>query len=69
MTPEMSSKVQAWRVKAAEGTLSLDEMKEAIKALRADRMGAGAQAQKTAATRKKAVAEIPSVDDMLADLG
>ena len=40
MSPELQSKIAHWRVKAVNGTLSADEMREAITALRADRVGA-----------------------------
>ena len=65
---ELQTKIAAWRLRAADGTLTIEEMKEAIVFLRAGRLGAAQAAQKTAATRKKAIAAIPSADDMLADL-
>jgi len=65
---DLQAKITAWRIKAAEGTLTLEEMKEAIVHLRAGRLGAAQAAGKAAATRKKAIAVIPSADDMLADL-
>ena len=34
-SPEMQAKIQLWRQKAREGTLTQDEMREAIAALRA----------------------------------
>ena len=40
MSPELVSKIAHWRAKAANGTLTADEMREAIAALRADRVGA-----------------------------
>lgn len=68
ISPELQSKLAAWRIKALDGTLSLEEMKESVTYLRAGRLGAAQAAQKTAATRKKAIAVIPSADDMLSDL-
>lgn len=65
---ELSAKIAAWRLKAAEGTLTLEEMKEATKYLRAGRMQAGAAASASVAKRKKAIAEIPNAEDMLNDL-
>lgn len=65
---ELQAKIASWRLRAAEGTLTLEEMKEAIVFLRAGRLGAAQAAQKTAATRKKAIAAIPSAEDMLSDL-
>ena len=40
MSPELQSKIAHWRVKAVNGTLTADEMREAITALRQDRVGA-----------------------------
>lgn len=65
---ELQAKIAAWRIKAVEGTLSLEEMKEGVIFLRAGRLTAATAAQKSASTRKKAIAAIPSAEDMLADL-
>jgi len=63
---ELQAKITSWRLRAAENALTLDEMREAIKLLRAGRLTAlGASA---AAKRTKAIAVIPSAEDMLADL-
>lgn len=63
---ELQSKIANWRLRAAEKTLTLEEMKEAIIYLRAGRVNA---ASSVAATkRKKAIAAVPSADDMLSDL-
>ena len=63
---ELLSKIALWRAKAADGTLSLDDMKEAVREMRAGRMAA--QSASDASRRKKAKAEIPSADDMLNEL-
>lgn len=39
---DLSTQVQLWRQKAREGTLTQDDMKEALIALRASRQAAGA---------------------------
>lgn len=65
---ELQSKIADWRLRAAEGKLTLDEMKEAIKYLRAGRFAAAQAAANSSTKRKKAAAEIPSAEDMLADL-
>jgi len=65
---ELQAKVASWRLRAAEGTLSLDEMKEAVAVLRGGRLSAAtaaASAHRTAA--KRAVA--PPAEDMLGELG
>jgi hypothetical protein len=66
MSPELVSKIAIWRQQAAAGTLTQDQMKEAITALRADRVGA--QVASDASRRKKAKTEIPSADDLLNEL-
>jgi hypothetical protein len=63
---ELQAKISVWRQRSREGTLTQDEMKEAILALRAGRVAA-MQASSTA-KRKRAIAAIPSADDMLSEL-
>lgn len=67
MSPELQSKIALWRQKAVQGTLTQEEMKEAILALRADRVGAAVAS--AASKRSKAKAEIPDADDLLAEMG
>jgi hypothetical protein len=67
MSPELQSKIALWRQKAVQGTLTADEMKEAITALRQDRVGAAVAS--AASKRSKAKAEIPDADDLLAEMG
>ena len=62
---ELQAKIASWRQRASEGTLTLDEMKEAILHLRAGRVSA-ANAASSAKRKKTSVA--PPADDMLADL-
>ncbi len=52
---ELEYKIKVWREKAAAGTLTLDEMKEAIVHLRQGRMAAAEAASKSTAggARKK----------------
>lgn len=61
------ARVTEWRAKAQAGTLTVEEMREAIKVLRAGRVSA-AFASETA-RRKKAKAVVPSADDLLSELG
>jgi len=62
---ELQIKVQEWRKKAREGTLTLEETKEAIKALRAGRamVAQAAGGSKTSKAKPK-----PSGDDLLSEL-
>jgi hypothetical protein len=66
MTPELNSQIAIWRQHAADGTLTLDEMREAIKALRGGRASA-AIASATSKT-KKAPMVVASADDLLGEL-
>ena len=68
MNPELQSNIATWRAKAAEGTLTFEEMKEAVLALRAGRCEASKTAQNAAVKRKKAIAAIPSAADMMSEL-
>ena len=63
---ELQAKITSWRLRAAEGSLTIEEMREAIKYLRAGRVAAANAS--AASKRKTAIAVIPSADDMLADL-
>lgn len=65
---ELQSKIAGWRLRAAEGTLTIEEMKEAIIHLRAGRMNAAAAAAATkrASGAKKTV--IANSDDLLSEL-
>lgn len=63
---ELQQKIATWRMKASEGTLTLEEMREAVLVLRADRVNA--QNASAASKRKKAIVEIPSAANMLSDL-
>lgn len=63
---ELQAKITSWRRKAAEGTLTLDEMKEAVVHLRGGRVAAATASAAGRSKRKKSVA--PPADDMLADL-
>lgn len=67
MTPELNAKIAIWRQKQAEGTLTLDEMREAIIALRGGRVSASIASATSKA--KKAPVVAPSADDLLSELG
>ena len=54
-TPEMQAKIQLWRQKAREGTMTVEEYREVIAALRQDRVaaaGASASSKERKATAK-----------------
>ena len=62
LSAELQQKMANWRVKAAAGTLSREEMREAILALRGSRRAAATEATRS----KKAPAK--STDEMLNEL-
>jgi len=66
MTPELLNKISQWRQRCIDGTITQNEWKEAIKALREDRRNAIAQG-KTASSRK-AAGPVRSADDILKGL-
>ena len=65
--PELNAKISVWRQAAIDGTLSQEDLREAIEALRGARRSAAVAPDKS--RRAIAVREIPSADDLLAELG
>lgn len=65
-SPEVQHRIAILRQKIADNSLSMEEMKEAIKYLRGDRRNAHAASD--GARRKKAVAAIPNADDLLNEM-
>jgi len=66
---EMTAKVALWRQKAREGTLTKEEMKEAIAALRGERAKVAQPTAGSKVTRaKKEAAKKPDGDDLLSQL-
>lgn len=64
--PETQSKIAIWRQKAADGTLSVEEMRGAIQLLRGPRASA---ATTSANARSRARKEVKSAEDLLGELG
>ena len=62
ISPELQNKLSIWRSKAAAGTITLEEMREAIVALRAGRKGAAAAPSTKSKSNR-------SADELLGDLG
>ena len=68
-SPELQAQVQLWRQKAREGTLTQGEMRQAIAALRQDRVGAAAVSAKSKATKATARAKANvNSEDLLNEL-
>lgn len=67
--PTLLNQIAVWRSKAADGTITLDEMREAIKVLRANRMStAEAAAKSKSGGKKKAPAAPINAADLLSQL-
>lgn len=68
--PELLNKLSTWRARAADGSLTIEEMREAVKVLRANRMStAEAAAKSTKSGSKKKVPAAPiNAEDLLSQL-
>ncbi len=66
ISPELSAKIQVWRQKSLDGTITIEEQREALKLMREGRLAA-AQAS-AAGKRAKAKAAVPNADDLLNEL-
>ena len=64
--PETQAKIALFRAKMAEGTMTIEEMKEAVELLREGRLAASLAS--ASSTRKRAAREIPKADDLLGEL-
>lgn len=66
-SPEVQSRIAVLRAKALDGSLSIDDMKEAINLMRADRTGAAVASANSKA--KAAKTAVPNVSDLLDEIG
>jgi len=66
-SPETLARIAEWRAKALNNTLTVEDMREALRTMRGDR--AGAAFASDASRRKKAKAEIPDAQSLLDELG
>ena len=69
MSPEVQQRLAILRAKSQAGDINLDEYREAIRLMRADRQTAQTASANSTARRKVAKAEIKSADEMLDELG
>lgn len=65
-SPETLNRIAQLRAKVADGTITMEEMKEGVLLLRQDRKLAASSSD--TARRAKAKAVIPSADDLLNEL-
>ena len=64
MSQVITSQLQIWRQKVNDGTITQDEMREAIQAIRKERVGSS---EKSAVSRAKAAPKVAiNADDVLA---
>ncbi len=70
MSEVIAGNIQIWRAKAADGTITLEEMRQAIAAIRVERVSAGerSSASKAKAATTKAKAAPIDADALLASL-
>lgn len=71
MSEVIAEKVQEWRRKCADGTITLDEMREAIAAIRKERVHAQDTSTKSKAKKATAAAKSAPIDSdgLLGELG
>ncbi len=71
MSDIINSNIQLWRQKSADGTITREEMRQAIEAIRKERVNASAVSTKSRATKTatKERAKPVDSDDLLSELG
>ena len=71
MSDIINEKIQLWRAKCADGTITLPEMREAIAAIRKERVNAQETSSKSKAKKADAKAKAQPInsDDLLGELG
>lgn len=67
----INEKIQEWRRKSADGSITLEEMREAIAAIRKERVNAQETSTKSKAKKAEAKAKAQPInsDDLLGELG
>lgn len=66
-SPDLQSKIAVWRQKTRDGSMTPDEYREAIAAIRGERKSAANASEQS--KRTKAKAQVPDAKSLLADLG
>lgn len=71
MSDVINEKIQIWRQKCADNTITIDEMREAIQAIRKERVAAQETSTKSKAKKADAKAKAQPInsDDLLGELG
>lgn len=66
-SPELLAKIAVWRQKAVDRTLTTEDQKEAIAAIRGERKSAAVSSEQS--KRTKAKAAVPDAKSLLSELG
>jgi len=66
LTAESQARITQLRAKSSDGSITLEEMREAVRLIRGDRVSA--QTASDSSKRSRAKAEIKSADEMLDEL-
>ena len=66
ISPELAAKISLWRAKSLDGTITMEEMREAVKQMREGRLAASQASANS--KRSKAKAAVPNADDLLNEL-
>ena len=67
MSQVITSQIQIWRQKSLDGTITQEEMKEAIAAIRKERVAASAKSE-TSRTKRVESKKVIDSDDLLSEL-
>ena len=66
ISPELAAKIATWRAKSLDGTITMEEMREAVKQMREGRLAASQASANS--KRSKAKAAVSNADDLLNEL-
>ena len=71
MSSTIAANIQVWRQKSRDGTITLDEMREAVAAIRTERLGASVKSGESRARASTAKAKAAPIDSnaLLGELG
>lgn len=71
MSEIIAGSIQIWRQKSLDGTITIAEMRQAIAAIRAERVGASEKSSASRERKATTKAKAASIDsnDLLAELG
>lgn len=62
MSEVIAGSIQIWRQKSLDGTITIDEMRQAIATIRSERIGAGAKSEASRERKSTAKAKAAPID-------